>query len=111
LDAACAEYSLFYGFLIIGAALPSPQIIHRRAYAQLRYASPFVVRLDNMKRCAQCRGKLGLGVRFRNLWNGRGWTHLRFCSSYCASLYDLARRESRWQNYLIDAAESQRNTR
>jgi len=23
-----------------------------------------------MKRCAQCHGKLGLGVRSRNLWNG-----------------------------------------
>jgi len=26
-----------------------------------------------MKRCAQCHGKLGLGVRSRNLWNGRWW--------------------------------------
>src|SRR5215472_14586168 len=24
-----------------------------------------------MKRCAQCHGKLRLGVRSRNLWNGR----------------------------------------
>jgi hypothetical protein len=29
-----------------------------------------------MKRCAQCHGKLGLGVRSRNLWNGRWWIHV-----------------------------------
>src|SRR5262249_20242985 len=33
-----------------------------------------------MKRCAQCHGRLGLGVRSRNLWNGRWWAHARFCS-------------------------------
>jgi hypothetical protein len=32
-----------------------------------------------MKRCALCHGKLGLGVRYRNLWNGRWWVHTRFC--------------------------------
>ena len=31
-----------------------------------------------MKRCAQCHGKLGLGVRFRNISNGHWWVHLRF---------------------------------
>src|SRR5215472_12475592 len=29
-----------------------------------------------MKRCAQCHGKLGLGVRSRNFWNGRWWAQL-----------------------------------
>ena len=33
-----------------------------------------------MKRCAQCHRKLGLGVRSRNLWNGRWRVHTRFCS-------------------------------
>jgi hypothetical protein len=47
-----------------------------------------------MKKCAQCNGKLGLGVRFRNLWNGRWWVHLRFCSSYCEKLYELEQRGS-----------------
>src|SRR5215510_2970089 len=28
-----------------------------------------------MKRCAQCHGKLGLGLRSRSLWNGRWWIH------------------------------------
>jgi cytochrome c len=28
-----------------------------------------------MKRCALCHGKLGLGVRYRNLWNGRWGSH------------------------------------
>jgi len=34
-----------------------------------------------MKRCGQCRGKLGLSVRARNLWNGRWWLRVRFCST------------------------------
>ena len=34
-----------------------------------------------MKRCAQCHGPLGLGVRSRNVWNGRWWDHVRYCSS------------------------------
>jgi hypothetical protein len=42
-----------------------------------------------MKRCAQCHGKLGLGVRSRNLWNGWWWVHVRFCSSRCKALYEL----------------------
>jgi len=44
-----------------------------------------------MKRCAQCQGKLGLGVRSRNLWNGRWWVHVRFCSTHCEALYELER--------------------
>jgi hypothetical protein len=44
-----------------------------------------------MKRCAQCQGKLGLGVRSRNLWNGGWWVHVRFCSTHCEALYELER--------------------
>ena len=44
-----------------------------------------------MKTCAQCRGKLGLGVRARNVWNGRWWVHLRFCSVRCEEQYQLER--------------------
>ena len=44
-----------------------------------------------MKRCAQCHGKLGLGTRFRNLWNGWWWAHLRFCSAHCERFYQLER--------------------
>src|SRR6516164_6111055 len=58
-----------------------------------------------MKRCAQCHGKLGLGVRFRNLWNGRWWVHLRFCSTHCEGLYELERYEAnarhRWYSFLV----------
>jgi hypothetical protein len=36
-----------------------------------------------MKRCAQCHKKLGLGIRFRNIWNGHWWVHVRFCSVRC----------------------------
>ena len=56
-----------------------------------------------MKRCAQCRGKLGLGVRARNLWNGRWWLRVRFCSTYCEALYELERYDGnadRWRTLL-----------
>jgi hypothetical protein len=46
-----------------------------------------------MKRCAQCHGKLGLGVRSRNLWNGRWWVHVRFCSVHCEALYKPEQRQ------------------
>jgi hypothetical protein len=57
-----------------------------------------------MKKCAQCNGKLGLGVRFRNWWNGQWWVHLRFCSRYCEALYELEQAETnaknRWHSFL-----------
>src|SRR5262249_23154957 len=43
-----------------------------------------------MKRCAQCHGKLGLGVRSRNVWNGR-WVHVLYCSTHCEALHELER--------------------
>jgi hypothetical protein len=46
-----------------------------------------------MKRCAQCHGKLGLGVRSRILWNGRWWVHVRYCSAHCEARHELERRE------------------
>jgi hypothetical protein len=46
-----------------------------------------------MKRCAQCHGKLGLGVRSRNLWNGRWWIHVRYCSTHCEALHEVERRQ------------------
>jgi hypothetical protein len=56
------------------------------------------------RRCTQCSGRLGLGIRFRNLWNGTWWTHLRFCSAYCEHNYELERRQdnerNRWLNFL-----------
>jgi hypothetical protein len=51
----------------------------------------------HMKRCAQCHGKLGLGVRARNLWNGRWWVHVRFCSTHCEALYELERQDANAQ--------------
>ena len=39
-----------------------------------------------MKRCAQCHGKLGLGARSRNVWNGRWWVHVVYCSTHCEAL-------------------------
>jgi hypothetical protein len=45
-----------------------------------------------MKQCAQCHGKLGLGLRARNLWNGRWWIHVRYCSTRCEALH-LERRQ------------------
>jgi hypothetical protein len=56
-----------------------------------------------MKRCALCRGKLGLGARFRNLWNGRWWVHVRFCSVRCEGIYEVKRNDAakhRWHAFL-----------
>lgn len=56
------------------------------------------------KLCSQCGSRLGLGLRFRNLWNGFGWLHLRFCSALCEEDYELERRnlnrQERWFSYL-----------
>ena len=48
-----------------------------------------------MKRCAQCHGPLGLGVRSRNVWNGRWWDHVRYCSTHCEALHELERYNAR----------------
>jgi hypothetical protein len=56
------------------------------------------------KRCHQCEGKLGLGVRFRNLWKFGHWLHLRFCSALCEANYELeqrnANRQTKWISYV-----------
>ena len=57
-----------------------------------------------MKRCGQCQGKLGLGVRSRNLWNGRWWAHVRFCSTHCEARYELERYDAtarRWRERIL----------
>jgi hypothetical protein len=57
-----------------------------------------------MKRCAQCHGKLGLGVRSRNLWNGRWWVHVRLCSTHCEALYEREQYDAnarRWRTLLV----------
>jgi hypothetical protein len=48
-----------------------------------------------MKLCAQCHGKLGLGVRSRNVGNGRWRVHVRFCSAHCEALHELERYEAK----------------
>ena len=47
-----------------------------------------------MKRCAQCHRKLGLGVHFRNKWNGHWWVHVRFCSVRCEAIYEVKRNDA-----------------
>jgi hypothetical protein len=63
-----------------------------------------------MKGCAQCHGKLGLGVRFRNVWNGYWWVHLRFCSTQCEGLYEWYQSEAsardRWYSFLARGGAS-----
>jgi len=57
----------------------------------------------DMKRCALCHGKLGLGARFRNIWNGRWWVHVRFCSVRCEVIYEVERNDAakhRWHAFL-----------
>ena len=53
--------------------------------------------------CAECGGKLGLGLRFRNLWDGFSWFHLRFCSARCEERNESSRRnanrEDRWFSF------------
>jgi hypothetical protein len=74
-----------------------------RNHIVLRSINPRQAARAAMKRCAQCRGKLGLGVRARNLWNGRWWLRVRFCSTYCEALYELERYDGnadRWRTLL-----------
>ena len=52
-----------------------------------------------MKRCIQCHGKLGLGVRSRNVWNGRWWIHVLYCSTHCEALHELERNDARRQTW------------
>jgi hypothetical protein len=44
-----------------------------------------------MKRCARCHGKLGLGVRSRNVWSGRWWIRVLYCSTHCEALHESER--------------------
>ena len=48
-----------------------------------------------MKLCAQCHGKLGLGIRSRNVGNGRWRVHVHFCSAHCEALHELERYEAK----------------
>jgi hypothetical protein len=58
-----------------------------------------------VKTCFECQGKLGLGSRARNLWNGRWWSHVYFCSTRCEDRYELERSEAnakhRWRSFLL----------
>jgi hypothetical protein len=44
---------------------------------------------DMPKLCDTCQGHLGLGVRFRNIWNRKHgwWEHHRFCSMTCEQAF------------------------
>ena len=56
-----------------------------------------------VKTCVQCQGKLGLGIRARNLWKGRWWSHVYFCSARCEDRYELEQSEAnakpRWRSF------------
>jgi hypothetical protein len=60
-------------------------------------------------KCSHCRGKLGLGVRFRRLWMGSWWQHLRFCSKRCEESYETEvrskNRQLRWHSLLGSTAQ------
>jgi hypothetical protein len=47
-----------------------------------------------MKRCALCHKELGLAARFRNIWNGGWWVHIRFCSALCKAIYQAKRNDA-----------------
>ena len=55
--------------------------------------------------CAECGGKLGLGVRFRNLWDGFSWSHLRFCSARCEEQNEIVRRSIQPRRSLVFVRE------
>ena len=48
-----------------------------------------------MKTCAQCHGKLGLGVRARSLRIGFWRVTVRFCSVHCEARYERERERQR----------------
>ena len=68
----------------------------------------------NKRRCEQCRSKLGLGVRFLNLWSGQEWVHVRFCCNLCQTTYELERRNeiarNRWIGMLARDSRSVRQS-
>ena len=57
-------------------------------------------------RCAYCAGRLPLGVRFRNIWNGVAWIHVRFCSATCERRYEQKKRisnyQDRWLSFFVN---------
>ena len=65
------------------------------------------------RRCTECGGKLGLGVHFRNLWDGFSWVHLRYCSASCEAQNEFTRRNSRdrWFSYLLENHMQSENRR
>jgi hypothetical protein len=70
---------------------------------RIRPSKAFQQKESAMKRCALCHGKLGLGARFRNIWNGRWWVHVRFCSVRCEAIYEVKRNDAvnhRWHAFL-----------
>jgi hypothetical protein len=80
----------------------TPQTADQRAPDAGRAGEPST-RKAAMKRCTLCHGRLGLGVRFRNVWNGRWWVHVRFCSVRCEGIYEVRRNEAakhRWHIFL-----------
>jgi hypothetical protein len=55
------------------------------------------------KWCEHCGSKLGLGVRFLNLWNRQEWVHVRFCSTLCQTTYELEQRTQTARNRWTDS--------
>src|SRR5262245_61298383 len=48
-----------------------------------------------LEAAARRPAKLGLGVRSRNVWNGRWWAHVVYCSTHCEALHELERYDAR----------------
>jgi hypothetical protein len=68
-------------------------------YRYSHYAARPRRRGDRMTR----REFMVLGARFRNIWNGRWWVHVRFCSVRCEGIYEVRRNEAakhRWHTFL-----------
>ena len=76
----------------LGGAKPRGKCMAKISFTRDK---PSVKRGIAMKRCAHCHEKLGLGVRSRNLWNGRWWVHVLYCSTHCEALNELERYNAR----------------
>ena len=78
-----------------GRKAADPRRHPRPGFAGVRLRSsarlPVMHARTKMKTCAQCHGRLGLGVRARNVWNGRWWVDIRFCSARCERRFQVER--------------------
>ena len=60
-------------------------------------------RRGSIKKMRPVPRKAGIGVRYRNLWNGHWWAHTRFCSAHCMERY-TSNAKHHWYAFVSAAA-------